>query len=219
LATLSARASQRMARSKTALLFSGGKDSVVCLHLLRDSLDDVEVLWARPGTVTPAQDDFMAEVRGRVAHFTEVRGDSDNWIERNGWPVKVVPVLHTNVGAAITDVGTRYSPFTSCCHANKFEQIERHVVRNGIERVITGQKRCDTIRNKAQESLPGFIHPLADWTDEDVMSYIGTHGLEYSDAHDCSHCTAFGQTKDPAALAALAELKSILSAEVEQLGA
>jgi 3'-phosphoadenosine 5'-phosphosulfate sulfotransferase (PAPS reductase)/FAD synthetase len=190
----------------------------VCLHLLSESLDQLDVVWVRAGSVSPALEDLMRGVRSSVPSFVELNGDSDNWIKANGWPVSVVPVLHTNLGSAITDVGTRFAPFTSCCNDNKFLPIEDYVTRSGVECVITGQKKSDAIRNKAQEDMPGFIHPLADWTDADVLAYIDEHKLTYVDSHDCSNCTAYSQPETDEAKFALSELKSILSAEVEQLG-
>jgi phosphoadenosine phosphosulfate reductase len=44
---------------RTALQFSGGKDSLACLHLYREQWPDLLVMWLNTGAVYPEMMDYM----------------------------------------------------------------------------------------------------------------------------------------------------------------
>ena len=45
---------------KKVVQFSGGKDSIVCLHLFKD-VDDVQALFTNTGGAFPHVEDFVSE--------------------------------------------------------------------------------------------------------------------------------------------------------------
>ena len=44
---------------KAVLAFSGGKDSLVCLHLCRDYRDKIDVCWVNTGAMLPHMAAFI----------------------------------------------------------------------------------------------------------------------------------------------------------------
>src|SRR5687767_12018420 len=69
-------------RCDTALWFSGGKDSMACLYLLRDRLSEIAVLWANTGKNYPELLQTVAHAKAMCPHFIEVKTDRDaQWRE------------------------------------------------------------------------------------------------------------------------------------------
>jgi PP-loop superfamily ATP-utilizing enzyme len=58
--------------AKAILFFSGGKDSLACLHLLREYWDRVLVVWANPGEALP-------ELRAQMDECAPWSRISSNW--------------------------------------------------------------------------------------------------------------------------------------------
>jgi len=61
--------------NKIYLSFSGGKDSIACLHLVKDYLDKVVVVWVNTGANFPEIEQMMREVKSIVTHFHEIKND------------------------------------------------------------------------------------------------------------------------------------------------
>ena len=57
----------------TALLFSGGKDSLACLYLYRDVWDRLPVIWVNTGAAYPEMIEYMEGWKRRRPHFIEVK--------------------------------------------------------------------------------------------------------------------------------------------------
>ena len=92
----------------------------------------------------------------------------------------------------------------SCCGARKVEALERAIA--GAEAWITGIRReqsptrADAPKLDWDESRGVWkFNPLADWTEDDVWSYVHEHDLPYHPLHDsgyasigCAPCTMPG---------------------------
>lgn len=88
-----------------------------------------------------------------------------------------------------------------CCHIRKFEPLKRALA--GTEIWITGIRREQSITREGtvtiewEENLSVIkINPLADWTSDDVWTYIRNHKIPYNTLHDkgfpsigCLPCT------------------------------
>lgn len=189
---------------RIALSFSGGKDSAACLKLLRPQLRDITVVWCNPGNPFPAMRAYMDLVAASVPHFVEVTGDLVAFQQHHGYPVDTLPVWSTSVGQAITDTHlphTFTSPF-HCCYENMWTPLHNYLQREGFDCIIRGQKKADLKQNRqarvegAREGVE-FIYPLDDWTDAEVLAYLGPEDMPpfYREgvvsSQDCRTCLAY----------------------------
>ena len=61
----------------------------------------------------------------------------------------------------------------------------------GIRLIITGDKKADFVARRAvikrEKDDPELFRPIADWRNEEVLAYLGHHGIPIPDANrDCS---------------------------------
>ena len=89
----------------------------------------------------------------------------------------------------------------ACCHIRKVEPLRRALA--GKKAWITGLRRGQSaarqeVEVKAYDPDNGLIkfNPLANWSHEDVWTYIRTHAVPYNELHDrgfpsigCAPCT------------------------------
>lgn len=191
---------------RAALLFSAGKDSLACLLMLWPHLEKIDVVWVNPGAPHGETVEYMKGIASRVPNFIEVNGDQPGWIEKNGWPVDVVPARHTVAGEAGAGAASlRFMPYFACCGANMWAPIQNFIKDSGHTLVITGQRKEETMRNRlrdeAVQTLDGvdYFQPLNDWTEPQVMDFIASKGEPlppfYKDGAtssvDCWNCTAY----------------------------
>lgn len=165
---------------KVILCFSPGKDSAACFYLLEDHLPEIELVWINPGNACPETIAYMAEVRAKVPRFVELRGKQPEFLQLYGPP----------------KLGEFY-----CCMMNKWRPLTQYIEENGVTGLIRGQKQADRLKQpvKSGDVVRGveFLHPLENWTDEDVVGFLGDRipdsykrGLKTS--LDCYGCSAYG---------------------------
>jgi phosphoadenosine phosphosulfate reductase len=59
----------------TALLFSGGKDSLACLYLNKHRWDSIFVVWLNTSAVDEQTYDYMMKWKKVLPHFVELKSD------------------------------------------------------------------------------------------------------------------------------------------------
>jgi 3'-phosphoadenosine 5'-phosphosulfate sulfotransferase (PAPS reductase)/FAD synthetase len=186
-----------------ALQYSGGKDSLACLHMFRND-PDVVVVHVDTGSTFPHVSRF---VRASVAAFgmkLHVAGPEIScraWQDANGLPADVVPWDNTPQMRGATGREAAIVPYATCCTVNRWQPMERAIKELGADTVIRGSKACES-----KVSVPdGFVadgvtylSPLWDWSEEDVFAYLRNHGValppqyaEGGDSLDCWCCTAY----------------------------
>jgi 3'-phosphoadenosine 5'-phosphosulfate sulfotransferase (PAPS reductase)/FAD synthetase len=187
----------------TALEFSGGKDSLACLYLWREKLDETVVLWVNTGDAYPETIEQMQRVREWVPNFHEVRADQPRVIEHYGFPSDVVPVLNTPLGQACTrEPGVRIQSFMDCCARNIWIPMHEAVKALGVTRVVRGQRnderRTAPIRSGHVEDGIEYLFPIEDWSEREVYEYLQSVDAPIPDyyqqertSRDCMHCTAY----------------------------
>ncbi|MEM1007453.1 MAG: phosphoadenylyl-sulfate reductase, partial [Myxococcota bacterium] len=89
-----------------------------------------------------------------------------------------------------------------CCHIRKVEPLQRAL--RDVHLWLTGMRRQQSItrtqmpffENDAQNTARWKLHPLADWTEEQVWQCIKAHNIPYHPLHDkgfpsigCAPCT------------------------------
>ena len=127
-----------------ALHFSGGKDSLACLHLYKDFWHKMYVIWVNTGAVYPEMQAYMDGWKEKLPHFVEVKSNQPKDIEANGWPVDVLPVNNTALGLLVTGKsGPMLQPYLSCCANNIWLPLHETTKKLGVKKVIKGQRLED----------------------------------------------------------------------------
>ena len=192
---------------KAVLSFSGGKDSLVCLHLCRSYRDKLTVAWVNTGAAFPHMAKFIRKATEDF-NFVELKSDQDAWIEQYGLPSDMVPVVNSiwsirRDPAAPDPPQTLLQPWTSCCAKLRFTPLLEYLGKSDATLFLHGQRRSDG-GGFCADSRPGaaveICKLLWEWSDNDILDYIGKHGIELPeqyghgvvDSLDCWNCTARG---------------------------
>jgi phosphoadenosine phosphosulfate reductase len=188
------------------LQFSGGIDSLAALFVKRPEWEDITVLWCDTGAGYPDTKEFMEKVAALVPNFRVVTSSKDQWAEKHGIAVDVVPERYTTLGGIIYQtVGPRYTSPFHCCAANIWAPLERVSRELGAKWIIRGQRMSDVakapIRSGHMDILGiQYEFPIEDWSRERVMAYCEEVCPELIPAyyqqgegssHDCWNCIAY----------------------------
>ena len=189
---------------KTCLQFSGGKDSLACLYMMREHWDDLIVAWLNTGAAYPEMIEYMAMWKERLPNFVEIKSDQPRNIAEFGWPADVVPINSTSLGQTATgNTGPLIQPYLSCCAVNVWVPLHQAMLNMGIECVIKGQRLEDGRKSivRSGDTVDGirFWHPIENWTTEQVFDYLDEmqadlppgYYLGEKTGRDCWDCTAY----------------------------
>jgi len=169
-------------------------EDVVVLHLLRERVPDVPVLFLDTGY-----------------HFAETYEYRDRMTQE--WSLNLVNVLpEKTIEQQESEFGILYRELpTKCCQLRKVEPLMRSLEPFDIWFTGLRSEQSPTRKNLKkveQHRLPSGktllkVSPLADWTWAQVWEYTGKHGLTYLPQYDrgyasigCEPCTAIPD--DPA---------------------
>lgn len=185
---------------KIALHFSGGKDSLCCLYLLREYWGRLTVVWVNTGAAFPETLEQMRRISDMVPNFLEVCGDQPAQIALKGPPSDLINAWDTPLGRLIDRSRTRkiQAPM-DCCRANIWEPMHNAMLEKGFTLVIRGQRNGE---NKKSPIKSGYIEngieycfPIETWSREDVIDYLGNkipeHYKYMDESLDCWSCTAY----------------------------
>lgn len=188
---------------KAALMFSGGKDSLACLFLLRPYLEKITVIWVNTGDIFPENEAIVRNFAATVPSFMEVKTDVAAFKDRFGLPSDIVPIQHTEIGMFMT--GKKELKLVSgydCCSQNIWFPALAAAQNIGATLVIRGQRNQETAKSQLrsghiQNGLE-LLFPIEDWTQDEVLSYLEKQGFEIPEffhfaesSLDCINCTAF----------------------------
>jgi phosphoadenosine phosphosulfate reductase len=186
---------------KIALQFSGGKDSLACLFLLKDYWESITVVWVNTGAAFPETLKQMEFIKSIVPNFLEVNSNQPLSIEMNGYPSDVIDSWATPLGRLIdkSEIKKMQAPF-DCCNTNLWQPMQRAM--EGFTVIIRGQrndeKKKSPIRSGYEENGTTYLFPLEDWTEEDVLGFLKKEGIPLPDNYnyfnsslDCWSCTAY----------------------------
>lgn len=214
------------AHPKAALHFSGGKDSLAVLHVLRPHWGRFDVVWVDTGEALPevaAAFEALDVPRKRV-----LRGEAPAWRRAQGAPCDVVPVWLSPFGRAVRP-GAKWkvqSTFECCAH-NMWEPMLRDARERGVTLLIRGQREAESMRNPvardgAQVGEFTFWNPIEAWSDGEVHAFLREQGValpayyEHTGASiDCWGCTGYAHEL-AGRLAYLREVHPRKAREVEE---
>lgn len=188
---------------RIALEFSGGKDSLATLYLLRPWWDRMCVYWLDTGDAYPENVARAMQIRDEVPYFRRVTGRQPETVERDGWPSDVVPHLHTSMGNFVFGP----TPFKvqsrlDCCWRSLMLPLHEAVCADGTTLIIRGKRGSEADKTGI---VSGDVHdgvevlfPIFNWSAEQVFEYLADNGIPLPESYghansslDCMSCTAW----------------------------
>lgn len=187
---------------RPALHFSGGKDSLACLYLLRDHLDLITVYHVNAGDQFPETAAVVDSVRSWIPNFVEVNSGVKLWREQFGYPSDLVPAKAHQIGVSYGMNDFTLTNRFDCCWHNLMRPMHERMIADGVDLVIRGTKLCDTgtvPANGKNEHYEIFL-PINDWSHDQVFDYLESVGAPKNPIYDfftsmsapeCMGCTAW----------------------------
>jgi len=188
---------------KPVLQFSGGKDSLACLWLLKDHWPRITVVWVNTQDAFPETLALMDRVRALVPNFVEVKSDQPAHIEYWGYPTDVLPIRSQRNIQNIMWPHPRQplQSFWACCFENLMTPAVRAMKELGATLVIRGMRRDEmqTTPMRSGDIVEGvqYLFPILEWSSEDVHAYLADkpiglpeHYAYVDTSLDCRMCTA-----------------------------
>lgn len=187
---------------RPALQFSGGKDSLALVYLLKDQLESITLYWMNAGDACPETMDVIRLVREMVPNFIEVQSDVAAWRKQHGNPTDLLPsnahFLGVSYGLSKFSLTGRFD----CCYYNLMRPLHDRMLADGVDLVIRGTKLMDTgaVPHEGPAGAYEVLLPIKDWSHEDVFAYLRNVGAPTNTIYDyfsggsapeCLGCTAW----------------------------
>lgn len=166
--------------NKPFVTFSGGKDSAATLAFVKEALDSyapelaskLEAIYADTTIGLPNADEYVIDFCKRIGvPLVIVKPAVDYFTRAEKW-------------------GTPRPRARWCCFELKLKPIRDYLRRFPNHVVLDGMRRKESRRRANfpmtyQHRHLGFvIHPIIDWTSDDVESYLQSRGLPINPAYD-----------------------------------
>jgi len=193
---------------KIGLAFSGGKDSLACLLLNKERLSEITVFWVNTGKTYPETLKLVEFAKQISPNFIEVIVDREGQNNYCGIPSDIVPINWTLAGQQINGAKkVTIQSYLQCCFENISTPLMNAAKHYGITHLIRGQRNDEEFKAPSRNGdvVEGieFLHPIEDWTKEQVLDYISQYTElpeHFNLGHtslDCFDCTAYQkETKD-----------------------
>lgn len=188
---------------KIALSFSGGKDSLAVLYLLRDHLHRLTVYCLDTGDTMPETREVVKQIKTMCPRFVHIQGDVRAWQAEHGLPTDLLPYSMHGIGVVSgQNNGVKLVTRYNCCFVNLMWPVFDRIRADGNTLLIRGTKSADMAKlpTKSGEVLEGIEvwHPIENWSHEDVQAYLSEVGAprnpiydHMTNAPECARCTAW----------------------------
>lgn len=191
-----------VADGNMALHFSGGKDSLALVYLLRPHWDRLTLYHVDTGDLLPEVVEIVDQIESLVPRFIRIETRAADWHQRFGLPSDLVPTTSTPFGLMIGLAKRRLVDRFDCCGANIMAPMHDRMLADGINLVIRGTKRSDMPRLPAENGPTGAGYdlwlPLLEWSDDDVFAYLREVGAPICRVYEngvqspeCATCPAW----------------------------
>ena len=157
------------------LSFSGGKDSLVMLHMVLAQKPDISVVYWDAGASYPDTDQFLAQI-SKEWNFELIR-------------FKTKPIL-----AVFREYGLAHPQIEQkTMIATVYEPIKQLLNEYGFDGVFVGLRKEESYGRKQLITYRGPLFkargileclPVAYFTVEDIWAYITTHNIPYNSVYD-----------------------------------
>ena len=182
-----------------ALLFSGGRDSCVLLHIMEPWLGETVVVWVNTGAAFESTIKQMEQVKTDVPHFFEVRTDQPADIAKWGYPTDILPVRHDIQLHGYRE--PKLQSTASCCAKSIWIPIKLALADLKVTAVYSGVREDEEMKDaRWPMTIDGiqYKYPLKKWTKQMVQDYVIKHNIwvpPYYDtegnSRDCWSCTGY----------------------------
>jgi len=179
-----AEARERFPGDSLVCTFTGGKDSLVAMHLLREVAGGkvpCRVLRLDTSVKFPEILAFVAEMEAR-------------------WSLDII--VARNDAALASGLKIAHDP-AACCKALKIDALNDAIAQHGIRGLVTGvradeqeERRTETHFSVRAEPPHTRINPVLEFTEADIWAYIRSRELPYCTLYDegyrsigCMPCT------------------------------
>ncbi|MDE0555839.1 MAG: phosphoadenosine phosphosulfate reductase family protein [Candidatus Poribacteria bacterium] len=176
------------ATDKVAVAFSGGKDSLVALHLTLQIKPDIPVLFVNTGIEFPESLEYTRKLaKDWDLNFHEANAKVNFWrlTEEQG-----LPVAGRGNTTFMQDLSEKADVklSNSCCHRMKETPARQFYREHEIEGTVTGLRVSESLMRKYNFADYGALRyssiynaliswPLYAWLDEDIAKYIKKNNL------------------------------------------
>lgn len=187
---------------KIALSFSGGKDSLACVYLMRAHLHRITLYHLDTGDLLPEVVEIVEHVKAFAPAFVHVRSDVAGWIAEHGLPSDLVAHSAHPIGRMMGEHKVKVVSRYDCCGENLMRPIYERMRDDGNTLLIRGTKACDMQKLPATsgDDTDGMeiFYPLLSWSHANVMSYLRNVGApicrvyeHQPNAPECARCPAW----------------------------
>lgn len=176
------------ATDHVAVAFSGGKDSLVALHLALQIKPDIPVMFVNTGIEFPESLEYTRQIaKDWKLDFHEANARVNFWrlTEEQG-----IPVAGRGNTTFMRDLSEKADVklSNSCCHRMKETPARQYYRENNIEGTVTGLRVSESLMRKYNFADYGALRyssiynaliswPLYAWLDEDIANYIEKNNL------------------------------------------
>lgn len=185
-----------------ALQFSGGKDSLSLVYLLRPHWDKLTFYHVDTGDLLPEVREIVAMVEDMVPDFRRINASARHSMQHVGLPSDLVPTTSTPAGLAIGASKRRIIDRFDCCALNLMLPMHQRMLTDGVTLAIRGTKRADMVRLPAKSGDTSMGYelwlPIQDWSHEKVFAYLQSVGAPICrvyehkvQAPECATCPAW----------------------------
>jgi 3'-phosphoadenosine 5'-phosphosulfate sulfotransferase (PAPS reductase)/FAD synthetase len=155
------------------LSWSAGKDSMVMVHLCRRIRADLPILCSDSGV--PFR--WTAEDKAHIEAWTSAQGWDVRYFAWDKWGT---------TSAASTSEEDAYR---KAVHAGQFTALKAWADEHGYTRRVDGMRAAEKgVREifllKCRGETPHSLHPLWQWSTDDVWTYTIAHGLPWLSIYD-----------------------------------
>jgi phosphoadenosine phosphosulfate reductase len=187
---------------RIAFQFSGGKDSLAALFLLKAFWPYMTVYWTNTGDPVPEVLAVVDQVRALVPNFVEISGRVNEQIAAHGLPSDLLPTTATAFGRTAYGGGVALQDRFNCCYHALMAPMHQRMLDDGITLIVRGQKSADTMKSPLRSGalLDGveLLFPLEHWVDAEVFDYLRNSEAfvpgyyeHLAASPDCLTCSAY----------------------------
>lgn len=176
------------ATDKIAVAFSGGRDSLVALHLTLQFKPDVAVMLVNTNIEFPESLAYVRQLaKDWNLNYHEPNAHVNFWKLTEEQGIPVAGRGNTTFMRGLSDkAGVKLS--NSCCRRMKETPARQFYKQQGIEGVVTGLRVQESLMRKLNFADYGALRytstyntlnawPLYAWTENDIAEYIAVNSL------------------------------------------
>lgn len=186
------------ATDRVAVAFSGGRDSLVALHLTLQVYPIIPVMFVNTSIEFPETLSYVRQLaEAWRLNLFEVKPQVNFWrlTEEQG-----IPVAGRGNTTFMRDLSQRAGVklSNSCCRRMKETPARQFYREHRIEGVVTGLRVSESLMRKMNFADYGALRysttygtlvswPLYAWTDRDISDYIALHGLPVNPLYEMGY--------------------------------